>query len=99
MAKKAGDAQVQDLSAGGLSAADVGGALDEYIRVTGSRMEMRSIDSVIPYARNARVHDAAQIAKLRGSLRVFGVVKPLAIDEQGSLLAGHGILEAARAEA
>lgn len=76
----------------------VSGELKELIRVSGARLEMRPIDSVVPYARNARTHDAGQIAKLRGSLRAFGFVKPLAIDEQGNLLAGHGILEAARLE-
>ena len=74
------------------------GKLDELISISGARMEMREIDEVIPYARNARRHDSGQIAKLRGSLRQFGFVKPIAIDERGNLLAGHGILEAARAE-
>lgn len=68
------------------------------VEVTGKRLELRSIDSIIPYARNARVHDSEQIAKLRGSLRQFGFVKPLTIDEDGNLLTGHGILTAARAE-
>lgn len=93
----AGEALRED-APGVLKAEDVSGALEEYIRVTGQRMEMRSIDSVIPYVRNARIHDAAQIAYLRGSLRTFGFVKPITIDEQGNLIAGHGILEAARAE-
>ncbi len=102
MARKAkntdtGEALKED-APGVLKAEDVGGALEEYIRVTGQRMEMRSIDSVIPYVRNARRHDGGQIAKLRGSLREFGFVKPLVVDETGNLLAGHGILEAARAE-
>lgn len=93
----AGEALKED-APGVLQTEDVGGALEEYIRVTGQRMEMRSIDSVIPYVRNARIHDAAQIAYLRGSLRTFGFVKSITIDEQGNLIAGHGILEAARAE-
>lgn len=97
--RRAGMARKAKNAAGaGLKAEDVGGTLGEYIRVTGERLEMRSIDSVIPYARNARIHGAGQIAKLRGSLRHYGFMKPLLIDEAGNLIAGHGILEAARAE-
>lgn len=68
------------------------------IRITGREWVMRPIDSVVPYARNAKVHGGEQIAKLRASLREFGFVRPLLIDEAGNLLAGHGTLEAARAE-
>ena len=80
--------------AGGYESAEGDGGVE----VTGKRLEMRDIDSIIPYARNARIHDSEQIAKLRGSLRQFGFVKPLTVDEDGNLLAGHGILTAARAE-
>ena len=38
------------------------------------------------------------MAKIRGSLREFGFVRPLLIDGAGNLISGHGTLEAARAE-
>lgn len=93
--KKAGTTPADMRGVDDTAAAD---AMRTLVRVTGERLEMRDIDSVIPYARNARIHNAAQIAKLRGSLRQLCFVKPLIVDEQGNLLAGHGILEAARAE-
>lgn len=74
------------------------GQAREPVRISGKAWEMRPIDSVVPYARNARTHSADQIAKIRGSLREFGFVRPLLIDGAGNLISGHGTLEAARAE-
>lgn len=68
------------------------------VRISGRAWEMRPIDSIIPYARNAKIHSADQVARIRGSLREFGFVRPLLIDEAGNLISGHGTLEAARAE-
>lgn len=63
-----------------------------------TRMELRPLSALIPYARNAREHSEAQIRQLRSSLREFGFVAPLLIDAQGNILAGHGRLAAAAAE-
>ena len=68
------------------------------IRISGGKLEVWDIGRVVPYAGNARRHDAGQIAKIRGSLRKFGFVRPLLVDEDGNLIAGHGTLEAARTE-
>lgn len=65
---------------------------------TTTKMELRSVDCLIPYARNARQHSAEQITQLRASLREFGFVAPLLIDSEGNVLAGHGRLMAAKAE-
>ncbi len=62
------------------------------------RSELVPIDKIIPYARNPRTHSKEQIAQLRASFREFGVLAPLVTDENYNLLAGHGRLEAARAE-
>lgn len=63
-----------------------------------TRMELRPVSELIPYARNAREHSEVQIRQLRSSLREFGFVAPLLIDAQGNILAGHGRLAAAEAE-
>lgn len=63
-----------------------------------TRMELRPVSELIPYARNAREHSEVQIRQLRSSLREFGFVAPLLIDAQGNILAGHGRLAAAAAE-
>jgi len=62
------------------------------------RTEVVDIDKIIPYARNARTHSKEQIAQIRASFREFGVISALIVDEKYNLLAGHGRLEAARAE-
>ncbi len=63
-----------------------------------SEMKMVAVDTLIPYANNARTHSKEQINKLRSSLREFGFVNPLIIDRENNVLAGHGRLEAAKAE-
>lgn len=68
------------------------------IRVAGQGWEMRPVREIVPYARNAKIHSEEQITRLRQSMREFGFVRPLLIDEQSNLLAGHGALEAAVSE-
>lgn len=63
-----------------------------------TQMNMVSIDRLIPYVNNARTHSAAQIAKLRGSLREFGFINPVIIDKDCNVLAGHGRIAAAKEE-
>ena len=46
--------------------------------------------------RNARTHSARQIAQIADSIRAFGFVNPILIDEDGLVLAGHGRLAAAK---
>lgn len=47
---------------------------------------------------NARTHSAEQINKLRSSLREFGFINPVIIDRGFNVIAGHGRIEAAKAE-
>lgn len=60
------------------------------------KLEQRSVKSLIPYGRNARVHSEQQIGQIVGAIREFGWTNPLLVDEGGGILAGHGRLEAAR---
>lgn len=60
------------------------------------QIEYRSIETLIPYARNPRTHDAAQIAKIAGSIVEFGWTNPLLVDGDNGLISGHGRLAAAR---
>lgn len=52
--------------------------------------------SLIPYARNAKKHDASQVAKLAGSIREFGFNNPVLIDSDNGIIAGHGRVLAAQ---
>ena len=56
------------------------------------------IEKLIPYVNNARTHSPEQINKLRSSLREFGFVAPVLIDEKYNIIAGHGRVMAAKEE-
>lgn len=55
-----------------------------------------SIDNLIPYAKNSRTHSDAQIAQIAASIKEWGFTTPILIDDQHSVIAGHGRLAAAR---
>ena len=57
---------------------------------------LRPIDELRPFPGNPRQHSAAQLASLGRNMRRFGITQPLLIDESGTILAGHGRLEAAK---
>jgi len=61
-------------------------------------MKLVPIQELVPYVNNARTHSAAQITKLRSSLREFGFVNPIIVDRDYSVIAGHGRLIAAKEE-
>lgn len=56
----------------------------------------KGIDSLIPYARNARKHSPQQISKIASSIEEFGFTNPVLIDAKDGIIAGHGRVEAAR---
>jgi ParB-like chromosome segregation protein Spo0J len=59
-------------------------------------VERRPIEGLIPYARNARMHNDAQVAQIAASMREFGWTVPVLVDEEGGIIAGHGRVLAAR---
>ena len=59
-------------------------------------IEYRSVDALIPYARNPRTHSEAQVAKIAASIAEFGWTNPLLVDGVNGLIAGHSRLAAAR---
>lgn len=65
---------------------------------TTKELKLVPIDELVPYQNNARTHSPAQIAKIRASLREFGFVNPIIIDEKKGIIAGHGRWEAAKLE-
>ena len=68
------------------------------IMKTTSKFELVDINKLIPYINNARTHSPEQINKLRASLREFGFVNPVIVDKDFNIIAGHGRVEAAKAE-
>ncbi len=51
---------------------------------------LADIDTLIPYARNARTHSDAQIAQIAASIKEFGFLSPIIIAEDNTILCGHG---------
>jgi len=52
------------------------------------QVEYWPLDRLIPYARNARTHSAAQVAEIAGSIRAFGFSSPILVSEGGDIIAG-----------
>lgn len=63
---------------------------------TPTKIEIIPIEKLIPYAMNARTHSEEQVAQIAGSMREFGFTNPVLIDSEGTIIAGHGRVMAAR---
>jgi hypothetical protein len=61
-----------------------------------SAIEMRKVDELVPYARNARTHSPEQVSQIAASIREWGWTTPVLVAEDDTILAGHGRLMAAR---
>jgi DNA modification methylase len=59
-------------------------------------VETRPVETLIPYARNPRTHNDAQIAQIAASIVEFGWTNPILVDGENGVIAGHGRLLAAR---
>ena len=60
------------------------------------KVERRDVASLVPYAKNARTHSAAQVAAIAASIREWGWTVPVLVDEAGGIIAGHGRILAAQ---
>ena len=54
------------------------------------------VEALIPYAKNSRTHDDAQVAQIAASIKEFGWTNPILVDGEKGIIAGHGRLMAAR---
>lgn len=54
------------------------------------KIELRDIDTLIPYANNAKVHSPEQVEEIAASIVEFGFNDPLSVDENNTLVTGHG---------
>jgi DNA modification methylase len=59
-------------------------------------IEIWSIERLVPYAQNARVHSVAQISQIAFSIKEFGFTNPVLAGPDGDIIAGHGRVLAAR---
>lgn len=65
---------------------------------TTTEMQLVSLEKLVPYVNNARTHSPEQITRLRSSLREFGFINPVIIDQDYGIIAGHGRVLAAKEE-
>jgi hypothetical protein len=52
--------------------------------------QLKPIDFLKPYEGNVKIHDAAQIAKIRKSIDKFGWTTAIVTEADGTIIAGHG---------
>lgn len=60
------------------------------------QVKYRSVEDLIPYARNSRTHSDAQVAQIAASIKEFGFTNPVLVDGDNGVIAGHGRIMAAR---
>jgi DNA modification methylase len=60
------------------------------------KIEYRAVADLGVYERNTRTHSKKQIQQIAASVREFGFVNPIIVDENGEVIAGHGRLAAAK---
>jgi DNA modification methylase len=60
------------------------------------KIEHRAPSELRPYDRNARTHSPKQVAEIASSIKAFGFNNPVLIDKAGTIIAGHGRVEAAK---
>jgi DNA modification methylase len=60
------------------------------------KIEIWEIRRLIPYAKNPVIHSKTQVAQIKASLERFGMINPVLVDSQGNVIAGHGVILAAK---
>jgi len=59
-------------------------------------VELRDISGLKPNPRNARTHSKRQVKAIAESIKAFGFTNPILIDDDGTIVAGHGRYEATK---
>lgn len=65
-------------------------------KMASGKIELRAIEDVVPYANNAKDHPDKQVDQIIASIKEFGWTIPILVAEDGTVIAGHGRLLAAR---
>ena len=54
------------------------------------------LSSLTAFSKNARTHSKQQIRQIAASVKEFGFTNPVLVDQQNTIIAGHGRVEAAK---
>ena len=60
------------------------------------KIQMTTISDLKPWATNARTHSKKQVRQIAESIQTFGFTNPILIDDEQTILAGHGRIAAAK---
>jgi hypothetical protein len=60
------------------------------------KIELWDINRLILYARNPVIHSKTQVAQIKASIERFGMINPILVDSHGNVIAGHGVILAAK---
>ena len=60
------------------------------------KIEHKKIDEIVPYKNNTRTHSDEQVDQIIKSIKEFGFTNPILIDENDTIIAGHGRYAAAK---
>ena len=58
------------------------------------KVTVKSLSELKPMEKNVRRHSQKQITEYVRSIKMFGQIKPLVVDEEGLILIGNGLFEA-----
>jgi len=58
--------------------------------------EERSVEALLPYTNNTKLHPDEQVEEIAASIQTYGFNDPVAIDESGVIVEGHGRVMAAQ---
>lgn len=72
--------------------------MNKPVKITAGEIEERAFAALKPNPRNSRKHPPEQIETLRASIREYGITRPVLVDEDDVIIAGHGLTLAAIAE-
>ena len=64
------------------------------MKIHSQDVQNKKVSDLIPYERNPNIHPTFQIEQIKNSIREWGFTIPIVIDENSTVLAGHGRLHA-----
>jgi DNA modification methylase len=66
------------------------------MRFTADEIVLRPVDDLVPFPNNPKIHTPEQIAAIAANIKEFGFDQPILVDENSTILKGHGRHLAAR---
>ena len=65
-------------------------AVQIKLKIAPIGVELWQIDKILPYGKNAKLHNSKQVALLAKNIQEFGWDVPIVVDKEGVIIKGHG---------